>query len=575
MKLPTPSGFAILLLAWTAPAQEVQLQAELMNQVGTDTSRKGDLVSARVVSPQALQGDILEGKVSDAKSGGKVGGKSALKLSFDTLRHGGEAIPLSAEVRSLTNSKGVMNADEEGRVVRSSNGNLGKLAAATGAGALVGGLIGGGKGAAIGAGAGAVGSLVLIEVVADGPNVRLDPGSRVTLSARSRSGPALDSLTPNAASSASATPASRTVPQSVAQPAPPAPATVVANRPAAAPTATQPAAQSGAPGSAQPNLTAVKSDFIAGEKAIFFDDFTDMAGDEPPPHWKVRGGTAELRTGAGIRQLTLSNNNMVLTPNLTGLPKNFTMEADLKFENVGSSEAIWSFYKKDGYRTLSVAVMMQNHENSCSIEVHTGDPRESSERIGEVRTAIDWRPPMQQALWVQDGRVRLYINGTRYVDVNQIKLEDIGYVQFEDRLDDTANCAVGLRRVRFAEGAPDFGKTILSSGRYVTHGILFDTDSDRIKPESGPVIKSIARAFETNPNLKMLIEGHTDSTGDAAHNLDLSKRRAEAVKSVLVAQFSVEAGRLTTAGLGATKPMDTNDTPTGRAQNRRVELVKQ
>ena len=114
-----------------------------------------------------------------------------------------------------------------------------------------------------------------------------------------------------------------------------------------------------------------------------------------------------------------------------------------------------------------------------------------------------------------------------------------------------------------------------SSGRYVSHGILFDTDSDRLKPESAPVIRSIARGLETNPALKLLIEGHTDSTGDAAKNQDLSKRRAEAVKSVLVSQFSVDAGRLTTDGLGATKPMDTNDTPAGRAQNRRVEFVKQ
>jgi OOP family OmpA-OmpF porin len=128
--------------------------------------------------------------------------------------------------------------------------------------------------------------------------------------------------------------------------------------------------------------------------------------------------------------------------------------------------------------------------------------------------------------------------------------------------------------VRFAESTPDFSQMISSTGRYVTHGILFDTDSDRLKPESAAVIKSIARGLDMNPNLKLQIEGHTDSTGDANHNLDLSKRRAEAVKTVLVTQFNVDAGRLTTAGMGATKPADSNDTPQGRAQNRRVEFVK-
>jgi outer membrane protein OmpA-like peptidoglycan-associated protein len=129
--------------------------------------------------------------------------------------------------------------------------------------------------------------------------------------------------------------------------------------------------------------------------------------------------------------------------------------------------------------------------------------------------------------------------------------------------------------VRIGESTPDFSRSIAASGRYVSHGILFDTDSDCLKPESGAVIKSVARGLETNPNLKLRIEGHTDSTGNADHNLELSKRRAEAVMAVLVTQFSVDAARLSAEGLGASKPMDSNDTPQGRAQNRRVEFVRQ
>jgi outer membrane protein OmpA-like peptidoglycan-associated protein len=134
-----------------------------------------------------------------------------------------------------------------------------------------------------------------------------------------------------------------------------------------------------------------------------------------------------------------------------------------------------------------------------------------------------------------------------------------------------AACAA---RARAIIGSPVPGIAV-PPGRYVTHGILFDTGSDRLKPESAPVIQAIARGLGTNPNLRLLIEGHTDSVGNAASNLDLSKRRAEAVRAGLVSQFSVDASRLTTAGLGASKPIDSNDTPQGRAQNRRVELVKQ
>ncbi len=99
---------------------------------------------------------------------------------------------------------------------------------------------------------------------------------------------------------------------------------------------------------------------------------------------------------------------------------------------------------------------------------------------------------------------------------------------------------------------------------------------DSIRPVNRfGIIQTIARGLETNPNLRLMIEGYTDSVGNAAYNLELSKRRAEAVKTVLVSQFKVDAARLTTAGLGATKPIDSNDTPQGRSQNRRVELVKQ
>jgi outer membrane protein OmpA-like peptidoglycan-associated protein len=113
------------------------------------------------------------------------------------------------------------------------------------------------------------------------------------------------------------------------------------------------------------------------------------------------------------------------------------------------------------------------------------------------------------------------------------------------------------------------------SGRYVTHGILFDVDSDRIKPESSATIKMIASGLQANSGSNFVIEGHTDSTGDAAHNMDLSQRRAEAVKTVLVSQFGIDGARLSTKGLGSTKPVASNNTPQGRAENRRVEFVRQ
>jgi outer membrane protein OmpA-like peptidoglycan-associated protein len=212
-------------------------------------------------------------------------------------------------------------------------------------------------------------------------------------------------------------------------------------------------------------------------------------------------------------------------------------------------------------------------EEGARLEAQAG-PIDQTEAIGQTLVPVDQTQPLTFALWAQEGRIRIYINGKRVVDVNQIALGDINHVDMDVGVDQEHGGWVGIRRARIAEAAPDFSKTIMS-GRYVARGILFDVDSDRIKPESAATIKMIASGMQANAGASFLIEGHTDSTGDAAHNMDLSKRRAEAVKSVLVSQFSIDAARLTTAGLGSTKPVASNDTPQGRAENRRVEFVRQ
>lgn len=541
-----------LLFVGACQAQEITLQVELMNNLDTESSRKGDLISGRVLSPAAFQGDIVEGKINNVKKGNSLRGQSTLSFTFETLRHAGEAIPISSQVQSVSNSKGRADVDEEGHVIRKSN-NLGKVAGGTGAGALIGGIVGGGKGAAIGAASGAVISIIVIDVASDGPSIRLAQGSKVTLLAKSRSGLALTSLSANPAAAGTSTPVAT------------AAATPQSTAPAATTQTTAPAAQAGS----QPNLTAVKADFIPGDKVLLYDDFTDMAGDEPPPHWKVRGGTAELRTGEGIRQLTMTAQRMTLTPNLTGLPKNFTMEANVVYKGHGA-RVIWRFHDMKHSEAMQVSTSV--NYSTLSFNVRSG-----GETLSDQQIEMNWSKPLKQALWVQNGRVRYYVNDQRIMDVNQINLPELGeiLVYVDGPGDNDKTGFVGFQFVRFAESSPDFSQVISSSGRYVTHGILFDTDSDRLKPESAPVIKLIAQGLEKNPALKLLIEGHTDSVGNADHNLDLSKRRAEAVKAVLVSQFSVDASRLTTSGLGATKPIDSNDTPQGRAQNRRVEFVKQ
>ena len=108
-----------------------------------------------------------------------------------------------------------------------------------------------------------------------------------------------------------------------------------------------------------------------------------------------------------------------------------------------------------------------------------------------------------------------------------------------------------------------------------TQGILFDTGSDRIRPESTPTLREIGEMLKEHADLKLAVEGHTDNTGNAAANQSLSEKRAQAIVAYLGTTYVVAAERLQTKGLGQTRPAGSNDTAEGRQQNRRVELVRQ
>ena len=111
------------------------------------------------------------------------------------------------------------------------------------------------------------------------------------------------------------------------------------------------------------------------------------------------------------------------------------------------------------------------------------------------------------------------------------------------------------------------------TGRATIYGINFDTGSDVIKPESKTVLDEITALLKENKDWKMTVEGHTDNVGGTDYNQNLSEKRAAAVKDFLV-KAGIEAARLNSAGFGMSKPVASNEGSFGRAQNRRVELVK-
>lgn len=107
------------------------------------------------------------------------------------------------------------------------------------------------------------------------------------------------------------------------------------------------------------------------------------------------------------------------------------------------------------------------------------------------------------------------------------------------------------------------------------YGIYFGFGSAAIRPESERVLKEIADTLQRNSDWRLRIDGHTDGAGSDEQNLELSKRRSAAVRDALVTRFGISAARLTAEGRGESSPKATNDTAEGRAQNRRVELIRQ
>jgi OOP family OmpA-OmpF porin len=123
--------------------------------------------------------------------------------------------------------------------------------------------------------------------------------------------------------------------------------------------------------------------------------------------------------------------------------------------------------------------------------------------------------------------------------------------------------------------ADALAQEISLTGKVVVYGIFFDTGKAVVKPESDPALKEITKLLKEDPDLKIYVVGHTDSVGKLDYNMNLSRKRAEAVVEVLVSKHGISSNRLKAHGVGPLVPASSNRSDEGRAMNRRVELVEQ
>jgi OmpA-OmpF porin, OOP family len=135
--------------------------------------------------------------------------------------------------------------------------------------------------------------------------------------------------------------------------------------------------------------------------------------------------------------------------------------------------------------------------------------------------------------------------------------------------------SLDTNQVDFSLTADMMLESIKSDGRVAVYGVLFDSDKAAIKPDSAPALAEIAKALKASPQLKVYVVGHTDNSGTLERNLALSQERANSVVQALVSQHGISQNRLAAKGVAQFAPVATNETDAGRAQNRRVEIVRQ
>lgn len=342
-----------------------------------------------------------------------------------------------------------------------------------------------------------------------------------------------------------------------------------------------------------------KFDFVPGEKILVYEDFSKDAKGDFPNQWNTNG-SGEIVTieGQEGNWFMVNKKGKFIPEFITSLPENFTFEFDLicneKFSFYSDALSLYFATGGEGKSNFDYRFLEADKRSGLILDLH---PTNAGSNGGLAKVAVfqDGAEIMQNTLnttqfnsnaaktkikvsiWRQKQRLRMYLNEEKVFDLPRAFVTDKKYqlVMFE-----LANGMSGdndkylISNMKLAVGAPDTRNKLITEGKFSTTGILFDVNSDKIKPESYGVLKDIADVLKENSDVKIKIIGHTDSDGDEKMNLELSKKRAAAVQNALIANFSISESRIQTDGMGESKPVADNNTPSGKANNRRVEFIK-
>lgn len=328
--------------------------------------------------------------------------------------------------------------------------------------------------------------------------------------------------------------------------------------------------KSDAPGEAgqAPVLNWAKYDFVPGDKIIFEDNQLHEENGEFPSRWDLDRGNAEIAEFGGEPAIMFHDGAPTIVPYMKNakddyLPDVFTIEFDLY---CGTDNFVAYLYDRKNQKSGSPSGY--THFNIKNDRMEFG---QSSSRLEEGKS-LEKRRWIHVAIAYTHGKLKGYMDETRMINLPRIDFDPKGLSlhSYHARNDNLYY----VKNVRIAEGGVKYYDRVLQDGKIIANGIRFDVNKATLKPESMGVINEIATLMKEHPDISFSVEGHTDSDGDDASNLELSEKRAATVVNTLV-DLGIAAERLTSKGWGESKPIDTNGTSEGKANNRRVEFIKQ
>lgn len=334
-----------------------------------------------------------------------------------------------------------------------------------------------------------------------------------------------------------------------------------------------------------------KFDFIMGSDILFAADFSNDPLGDLPDGW-ITSNTlevVELNDFPG-RWLQLQTGKNLFAPLTLGtLPQDFTMEFDLILD-----------YEPTKFAAARMFTIIFNDLESPSIKL--GDfyagghllalgtssgmkykfkkwkDSQYNESASEATPILD-KSTLQRgtlvrcSIWKSRNRIRFYINEEKAFDIVQAESPDNPFRSmkfYSEVYNEGENFFIS--NIRMAGPPPVINRELEETGLLEATGIYFETGSDEIKPESYPTLKQIAD-FMIKSGGSFTIAGHTDNVGDKEANRLLSESRASAVRKTLVKTYGVDTNQLASIGFGQRYPVYPNDTPEGRAKNRRVDII--